>query len=247
MKAIVLAAGFATRMFPLTRDRAKPLLDVGGRPVIDWLASRLEALPAVDELIVVTNDRFHADFEAWAATHDGRVPLRVLNDGTRNDSDKLGAIGDLALAVNSIEDRDAPLVVAAGDNLIHFDLAPFAERFEGESERPLLLVREIKGEVPPGRYSEVVLDGVGGVASFREKPADPKSPLFAICLYFLPANVRADLDDYLAQDSNHDAPGYWLQWLSGRRSLGAARLAGEWHDIGNLETLERARIAFARQ
>jgi glucose-1-phosphate thymidylyltransferase len=247
MKAIVLAAGFATRMYPLTRDRAKPLLEVGGRPVIEWLLQRLVALPEVDEVVVVANGRFHADFDAWAARLDVRVPVRVLNDGAQDDDSKLGAIGDLALAVDALEERAAPLLVAAGDNLIGFDLAPYAARFAARPERPLLLVREIEGDIPPRRYNEVVLDGEGGISSFREKPDDPQSPLASICLYFLPGDVRADLATYLEEEANHDAPGYLMQWLHGRRPLAAAALGEGWYDIGNLETLERARRAYAER
>lgn len=247
MKAIVLAAGFATRMFPLTRDRAKPLLDVGGKPVIGWLVDRIVALPEVDELIVVANGRFHADFEAWAAGLDLRVPVRVLNDGAVDDDTKLGAIGDLNLAVQSLADPHAPLLVAAGDNLIEFDLTPYAEQFAARPDHTLLLVREIEGEIPPRRYNEVVLDEDGRVQSFREKPDDPQSPLASICLYFFPGDVRKALEEYLAQDTNHDAPGYFVQWLHGVRPLAAARLDGGWHDIGNLETLEHARQAHAER
>lgn len=247
MKAIVLAAGFATRMYPLTRDRAKPLLDIGGRPVIEWLVRQLVALPEIDEVVVVANGRFHADFEAWAARLDVGVPVRVLNDGALSDDTKLGAIGDLAVAVDALEDRTEPLLVAAGDNLIGFDLAPYAARFAARPDRPLLLVREIEGDIPPNRYNEIVLDEDGGVRSFREKPDDPQSPLASICLYFLPGDVRADLAIYLDEETNHDAPGYLMQWLHRRRPLAAAPLGEGWHDIGNLETLERARRAYAER
>jgi len=247
MKAIVLAAGFATRMYPLTRDRAKPLLGVGGKPVIGRLVDRIVALPEIDEVIVVANGRFHADFEAWAAGLDLRVPVRVLNDGAVDDETKLGALGDLSLAVRSLDDHDAPLLVAAGDNLIEFDLAPYAQLFAARPDRPLLLVREIEGEIPPRRYNEVVLDHAGQVQSFREKPDDPQSPLAAICLYFFPGDVRAALAGYLEEETNHDAPGYFVQWLHTVRPLAAARLDGGWHDIGNLETLERARQAYAER
>lgn len=244
MKAIVLAGGFATRMYPLTRDRAKPLLEVGGRPVIEWLALRLAALDEIDELIVVTNHRFVADFEAWTAGFEAGVPVRVIDDGAREEAEKRGAIGDLGLAIASIPDVDAPLVVAAGDNLVDFDLAPYAARFLERPDRPLLLAREVPGEVPPRRYNELILAEDGSVRSFREKPDDPRSALSAICLYFLPADVRADLERYLAEETNCDAPGYLIAWLHRRRPLAAARLAGGWHDVGDLETLEHARAAY---
>lgn len=247
MKAIVLAAGFATRMYPLTRDRAKPLLDVGGRPVIEWLVQKLAALQEVDEVVVVANGRFHHAFEVWAESLELGVPVRVLNDGAQDDDTKLGAIGDLALAVEALGDSSAPLLVAAGDNLVGFDLEPYAALFAESPDRPLLLVREIEGQIPPRRYNEVVLGEDGSVLSFREKPDDPKSPLASICLYFLPGDVREDLALYLSEETNHDAPGYLMQWLHGRRPMAAAPLGGGWHDIGNLETLESARRAYAER
>lgn len=243
MKAIVLAAGFATRMFPLTRDRAKPLLDVGGKPVIGWLTDRLLALPEVNELIVVANGKFHGDFEAWAQGMNARVPVKVINDHSTDDTNKLGAIGDMALALQEI-DGDEPFVIAAGDNLIDFDLAPYAAAFAEEKERGLLLVRKIEGEIPPRRYNEVTLTDSGDVASFREKPDDPQSPLASICLYFLPAGVKDDIATYLAENDNHDAPGYLIEWLHTRRSFAARPLEGGWHDIGNLQTLEDARRTY---
>ncbi len=246
MRAVLLAAGFATRMYPLTRDRAKPLLEVGGRTVIDWLMERVAALPFVDELVVVVNGRFRDDFEAWARKRVLSIPLRIVDDGAQDEPEKLGALGDLRLAWHSLPDDGDPLLVAAADNLVHFDLLPFAEAFGRHPESPLLLVREIQGEIPPRRYNEVVLGEGGRVLSFREKPADPHSPLAAICLYFLPGDVRGDLEAYLSADTNHDAPGYFIEWLVKRRAVWAAQLDGAaWFDIGNLETLERARVEFS--
>lgn len=246
MKAIVLAAGFATRLHPLTLDRAKPLLDVGGRAVLSWLLDRVLALPQIDEVLVVTNDRFHRQFEAWRDGYEARVPVRLLNDGTRSDADKRGALGDLALALEELVNREDDVLVVAGDNLVEFDLAPHARRFS-ELRRPLLLVREIEGQVPPRRYGEVTVDGDGYVTGFREKPERPLSQLVSTCVFFLPAGARHLLLDYLASGASHDAPGHFFEWLHGRQRVAAARLTGGFHDIGNLESLEQAREAFARR
>ncbi len=243
MKAIVLAAGFATRLHPLTRDRAKPLLDVGGRPVLSWLLDRILALSEIDEVLVVTNDLFHHQFAAWRDGYDARVPVQLLNDGARSDADKRGAVGDLALAFDALADRRADLLVVAGDNLVEFDLAPHARRFS-ELRRPLLLVREIEGPVPPRRYGEVTVDADGNITGFREKPEQPRSELAATCLYFLPAGTLELLAEYLAGGGHHDAPGYFFEWLLGRERVIASRLTGAFYDIGNLESLERARKAF---
>lgn len=246
MKAILLAAGFATRMFPLTRDRAKPLLEVAGRPVLSHILERVRALPEVDEVLVVTNGKFEADFHAWAKALPDGAPVRILGDGSTDDTNKLGAIGDIRLVLEDLErrgDSDAPWMVVAGDNLFDFDLAPHAQRFFERGETQLLL-REIQGEVPPATYNEVVMGEGGRVLSFREKPADPKSNLACLCLYFFPGAIRARLQEYLTEGGHPDAPGYFIEWLATREPVRAHRFQGRWFDIGSLTTLEDARREF---
>ena len=244
MNVIILAAGYATRMYPLTRTQPKPLLDVAGRPVLSRLMDRVLTIDGVRHAVLVTNDRFCGHFEAWAASYEGTVPVTVVNDGSTHEDDRLGALKDLALAWDALPESDDGVVVVGGDNLIGFDLAPFAARCV-DSEQPLLLVREIEGTVPPGTYSEVCLDDDGTVTSFREKPDDPRSNLSAICMYFFTPDIRLELDAYFADGSEPDAPGHFLSWLFSRRTLQAARFEGAWFDIGSLETLAAARTAFA--
>ena len=244
MKAVLLAAGFATRLHPLTLDRAKPLLEVGGRPVISRLLERVLAIEGLDEVVVVANDRFAEQFEAWAAGLQVPVPLRLLNDGARDETTRLGAVGDLALALEALSDDGSALFVAAADNLTEVDLAACARRFEQDPSRPLLLVRTIPGRVPPGRYSEVRLAADGSVERLREKPARPETSLSAVGLYFLPGAARAWVNQYLAGGGNPDAPGHFLEWLSQRMRMAALPLEGAWHDIGNHESLAAARAAY---
>lgn len=248
MHVIVLAAGFATRLYPLTKNQAKPLLEVGGRPVLGWLLDAAFAIPGVKSCVIVSNARFAADFERFCATRKDSIPITVVNDGATEEHGKLGAVGDLDLALQHVPEG-SPVLVAAGDNLIDFALEGFAANFAQDPSRPMLLVREIPGEVPPGRYSEVVLGdaastGTRAVESFREKPADPRSNLSAVGLYFLPADVRDDVRRYLDGGGEPDAPGHFFQDLCLRRPMLAAPLAGGWHDIGNHETLAQARAAF---
>ena len=243
MKVVVLAAGFATRLYPLTRNCPKPLLDIAGKPVLTRLLDRVLALKDVDEVVVVTNDRFQETFAGWAADYRTSVPLQVLSDGTDTNENRLGAVADMALGMEFLADHDAPVLVVAGDNLIDFDLGPYAERF-GQEQRTLLLVREVPLPVPPARFSEVSVAENGTISDFREKPDDPKSNLSAVCLYFFPGSIRRELAQYASENHNLDAPGYFLEWLHGHHPMGAAPITGPFHDIGNLETLERAREAF---
>ena len=245
MKIIVLAAGYATRLFPLTKNRAKPLLDVGGRPVLSWIMDRVLTIPKIEEVVVVSNRRFVDQYRDWAREFAGGIPIRILDDGSISDDDKLGATGDLAFAFDSIEEADEYLVIG-GDNLIDFDLAPFARRFRESDRHPMLLVRKIEGELAPARYNEITLDDDGEVTRFREKPLDPQSPLSSLCLYFFPRELPTWIRSFLAGGGDPDAPGYFIEWLSKETRLEVARCDGIYFDIGGFDTLEAARSVFAR-
>ncbi|MEW6072300.1 MAG: sugar phosphate nucleotidyltransferase [Planctomycetota bacterium] len=244
MKAVVLAAGYATRLGALGDSGAKALLEVGGRPVLDHLVDRLRPLAGLAELVLVTNDRFHADFVRWAGARDRPFPVRLVNDGTRANAERRGGIADLALAVaEALRDGPTDLLVAAGDNLLGFDLAEFAAAF-GRLGRPLVLARRLPDAVPPRRHGEIVAGADGRILSFREKPDDPRSPLAAACVYAFPAAVREHLAAYLAAGGDRDAPGHFLAWLVARTPVHVHVAPAPIHDIGDPASLAAARQAF---
>jgi len=243
MKALILAAGYGTRLHPLTRDLPKALLDVGGRTVLDRLVDQVKVIPGLDEIVLVTNDRFLEQFNSWAAEFGGPTPVRVISDGSTTNETRLGAIADIHLVLGNEECTDDDWLIVAGDNLVAYDLAPHFERFRS-IEKPLLMVRRIEGEVPAKRYSEVTTDEEGMILTFREKPETPVSDLSATCCYFFPPQLRDWCQQYLEEGGNPDAPGYFLEWLHSRVSLAAARISGTWFDIGDVESLETARAAF---
>ena len=242
MKAVLLAAGYATRLHPLTRDRAKPLLEVGGRPILSHILERVLELPGLSEVVVVGNAKFSGQLRAWAEGAACPVPLRILDDGSRDDAGKLGASGDLAFALREVPLAGEDLVVAAGDNLLGGDLRPLQAAFLA-TRRPTLVVREEEPRRGPSPYNEVTLQG-DRVVGFVEKPARQTRPLSAIALYFYPPEIEGFLRRYLAEGGNPDAPGYFVEWLVGRTDVRAVRYAGDWFDIGSLETLEAARARF---
>ena len=243
MKAYLLAAGYATRMYPLTRDRPKPLLEVAGRPILAHILDRVRVLEGLSEVVLIANDRFIEPFEAFAAELDLGVPVRVLNNGSRDDDDKLGAIGDLAFALREVPVGNEDWLVAAGDNLLAFDLGVLQRAFRDGGGAPLLAVRRVPID-GPSNYNEVTLDPDGRVVGFREKPQDPQSPLAAIALYFLPPRAAALLPAYLDAGGNPDAPGHFIAWLVEQVEVRAEPLPGDWFDIGSLEGLEHARSHF---
>ncbi|MEO0478060.1 MAG: sugar phosphate nucleotidyltransferase [Planctomycetota bacterium] len=248
MKLCLLAAGFAKRMYPLTRDRAKPLLEVGGSPMLSRLLEQALATGAIDEAAVVLASRFEQEFEAWKSTLD--VPITLLANGAHEDSEARGAVADLALLLRECFPNGSPdgYLVMAGDNLLRFDLAEPLAMFREASSTPLLSVRPVPEPIPPGKYSEVVVDQeTREVLSFREKPQDPESPWSAIGFYFLPPDLPELVGTYLEQGGEADAPGHFLVWLCQERRCRAWGVPNEgWFDVGSLEGLEEARAIAAR-
>lgn len=246
IRAVFLAAGFATRLYPLTRNHAKPLLEVGGEAMLTRLLRQVRTCDAVSDGVVVTNARFHSDFVEWRDGLEGDWPLELIDDGADDNQTRLGAIRDLALALDACSDADLDgYLVLACDNLLdlELELGPMVDAF-ASSGRGQLLVREVPEPVPAGRYSEVVLEG-RQVRSFREKPIDPRSNLSAIAVYLLPRQLPELVRRYLAEGGPGDAPGHFLAWLSDVEQLEGSRLAGRWFDIGSAEDLARARAHFA--
>ena len=240
MKVVLLCAGFATRMYPLTRDLPKPLLEVAGAPILGHLIARTAGLPGVDEIVVVGNRRFHAPLRAFVDGARCAVPIRLLDDGSTDESNRLGALGDLAFAAREIPLGGHDALVAAGDNLVLFDLAALARAF-AKRRAPQLAVRHAHADARRSLYGEVTLGPGGRVARFREKPPDPESDLAAIALYFFPAATWPLLERYLAEGGNRDAPGHFIAWLVRETEVFAEPIAGPWWDIGDLGSLAEAR------
>jgi glucose-1-phosphate thymidylyltransferase len=247
VKALILAAGYATRLYPLTLDRPKPLLEVGGRPILDRLLDRLAPIGQLDGVHVVTNAKFAAHFRDWAAAFEpARPDLRpaIVDDGTTDDETKLGAIGDLALALDRAELGDDDLIVAAGDNLFSDDLDGFA-RMGLERNAPVEAVYDVGDLEQIKRYSSIVLDGDDRIVAFEEKPEHPQSTLAGIALYFYPRSVLPLVHTYLAEGNNPDQPGHLVAWLYPQLPVYAWRVPGRWFDIGSKETLAAADRAFS--
>lgn len=245
LRAVFLAAGFATRLWPLTRDRAKPLLEVGGEPMLTRLVRQVAATGRVREGIVVTNRRFHRDFLAWREElgAGAGLELELIDDGAGADDERLGAVADLGLALERTRFREpvSGWVVLAGDNLLDFELAPAVERFL-ETGAAQLLTRRLAGPPPPRKYNEVLLDG-RRVRSFREKPERSRSELAAIAVYVLPPELPALVAEHLARGGPRDAPGHLIEHLVGRVPFEAVPVGGRWFDVGDRDDLEAARTA----
>ncbi|MFL5931999.1 MAG: nucleotidyltransferase family protein [Gaiellaceae bacterium] len=239
MEAVVLAAGYATRLRPLTNRVAKPLLPLAGRPMLDYLADKIDEVGDVQAIHVVTNSRFAADFEAWASSRSGRVPVLVHDDGTTSNSDRLGAIGDLRFVIDrgGLENED--LLVVAGDNLFDFSLEEYVAfwRSRGGSA---VGVHDVGDLDLARRYGIVELDDSDRVVSLVEKPERPSGTLASIAAYLFPAEHAALVRQYLEEGNAPDQPGRFVVWLYPRVPVHGYRFRGDWLDIGDREQLLEA-------
>jgi glucose-1-phosphate thymidylyltransferase len=232
MKAVVLAGGYATRLWPITKHRPKMFLPVGEATVIDQIFEDLETDDRIDEVYVSTNERFADDFRDHIEDSPFEKPTLSVEDTTGED-EKFGVMGALAQLVDR-ENVDDDLVVIAGDNLISFDVSEFVDFF-AEKDAPTIAAYDVGSLERAKSYGLVNLDG-DEVIDFQEKPDDPKSTLVSIACYAYPKEVVSDIDTYLNEDGNPDEPGWFVQWLQSRQSVYAFTFEGAWFDIGTPES-----------
>ena len=232
MKAVVLAGGYATRLWPITKDRPKMFLPVGDRTVIDGIFEDLEADDRVDEVFVSTNERFAGEFESYIEDSDFSKPTLSVEE-TVDEDEKFGVVGALAQLVDR-EGVEDDLVVVAGDNLIGFDIAEFLDFFKSKGNTALAAY-DVGSKERAKSYGLVTLEG-DQVVGFQEKPDNPKSTLVSIACYAFPADTLDLLETYLSDGENPDEPGWFIQWLQDRGTVSAFTFDDAWYDIGTAES-----------
>ena len=246
MNALILAAGYATRLYPLTLNKAKPLLEVVGKPIIEWVADQLMPIQSLETVYVVTNQKFAADFSTWAREYrskDDHPDITVVDDGTSADSEKRGAIGDIHFVLHTKNISGSDLLVVAGDNLFSEPLTEFAEF--SAPRRAALGVYDVKSLDLARKYNQLRTNSVGILTDFEEKPANPSSTICGIALYYYGREALQLLDLYIQEGNNPDQPGLFVQWLYKRLDVFTFPVRGLWSDIGSRETLEEANSLFA--
>jgi glucose-1-phosphate thymidylyltransferase len=237
VKAIVLAAGYATRLRPLTDTYAKPLLPVGGRPMLDWICDKIAEVGEIDRVHVVTNSHYAADFRRWAERRDG---TEIHDDGTRTNEDRLGAIGDIAFAVDRAGLGGDDLLVVAGDNLFDYSLADYVAFWRTKGVASCLALYDTRDRELAKQYGVVDVRDDDRVVGLVEKPDDPASTLCATATYLIHREHVPLVRRYLAEGHSPDAPGSFFVWLYSREPVYGYRFPGEWFDIGNAQQLLEA-------
>ncbi|MSR77408.1 MAG: nucleotidyltransferase family protein [Candidatus Omnitrophica bacterium] len=246
MKVILLCAGYATRLYPLTKDRPKALLPIQDRAILDWILDYLKPVQDIDGIYVVTNHRFAEAFGDWASAASYPWPIRVVDDGTTTNENRLGAVGDLQFTLTSQGIQNEDLLVVAGDNLFDFDVKSFVTFGKTKRPYPAIAMYDVENRELAKQYGLVLCGPDSQVSQFLEKPQDPPTTMASCGLYWLPKETCVLLDKYLSGGHNPDQPGHYMRWLAETHRLYAVSLKGCWFDIGDLQSYQKANEVYQK-
>lgn len=236
MKCIILAAGYATRLYPLTENFPKPLLKVGDKTILDWLVDDIDGASLVDEYIVISNHKFAHHFEEWAATKTQKIS--VVDDGTSTNETRLGAVCDIQFAIDQLG-LDDDMLVIAGDNVLDFSLQRFV-RYADEKKTSCVMRYFEPNDERLHKCGVLELDG-DRILGMEEKPAEPKSHWCCPPFYFYTRENAKWVKRAIEGGCGVDAPGSFIAWLSGQTTVHAMEMPGRRYDIGNLQSYEQVQ------
>lgn len=240
MKCLILAAGYATRLYPLTENFPKPLLKVGEKTILDWLLDDVDSTGRIDRYIVVTNHKFAPHFSAWAAKHP--LPITVVDDGTDSNETRLGAVRDIQFAIDALA-LDDDLLILAGDNVLDFSLASFL-RYAQEKNSSCTM-RYYEADMACLRKSGVSEIGEDErLLSLEEKPEEPKSNWCTPPFYFYTKDDVGRIRDAIADGCGVDAPGSLVSWMCRHSVLHSMEMPGSRYDIGDLESYKQVQASY---
>ena len=228
MKCIILAAGYATRLYPLTENFPKPLLEVGNKPILDWLIEDLDSV--IEEFIVVTNHKFYDHFLKWSK---GKK-VKVIDDGTTSNEKRLGAVNDIKLALDFLS-LNEDCMVMAGDNMLDFSLKGFVEFFKEKDSSCVMCHEENKLEALQ-KTAVITIDNNNLITSYEEKPKEPKGNLAVPPFYIYKSKDLDRISEALDNGCGYDAPGSFAAWLSKQTDMYAYKMSGKRYDIGDLNS-----------
>ena len=246
MKALILAAGYATRLYPLTKQYPKPLLEVKGKPIIDYIINKLKPVSAIDEIYIVTNSKFIFNFRKWAKSIKCLKKITLVDDLTKNNQDRLGAIGDINFVIKRQKVKD-DLLVIGGDNLFSGSLKGLLDFSKKNIPAASIGLFRLKQKKDACRYGVVKLDNQKRVINFQEKPAKPESNMVAMCLYYIPKVYLSLIEEYVrGKNKKADATGSYIAWLKDKIDVYGYVFSGSWFDIGDYKYLNAAKNNFAQ-
>ncbi|MFH1655410.1 MAG: nucleotidyltransferase family protein [Candidatus Omnitrophota bacterium] len=240
MKALILAAGYGTRLYPLTERIPKPLIEVSNKPIINYILEKLDPVENLDEVLIVTNNKFYAKFKDWADKLHGNfknINLTIINDGTKSPEDRLGAIGDINFVIENGALGNKDILVIGGDNLFDFGLDSFIKTARKNSPGATIGLYDIKNKKEATRFGVLAINQDNKIISFEEKPKDPRSSLIATCLYYFPKQTFSLFKEYIKDTGNNDTTGGYISWLYKKIAVYGYVFDGMWEDIGHIDSL----------
>ena len=244
MIALILAAGYGTRLYPLAKETPKALLPVGEKPILQYLLEKVCALDSPPrEILLVSNHRYAGKFQSWFQGSGLKIPWSVLDDGSTSEENRLGSMGDLAFAINSRGLKE-DLLVLGSDNLFRDGLQGFAEFACRKGPTVTVGVYELENRAEASRYGVLVVDPTGRIREFKEKPPKPSSALVSTAIYFFPHPSLNWVLQYLHSQQSADTLGKFIQWLITRCPVFAYRFRGRWFDIGDIGSYTKAQESF---
>ncbi|MCL1935689.1 MAG: nucleotidyltransferase family protein [Defluviitaleaceae bacterium] len=237
MKAIILAAGYATRLYPLTKNKPKSLLEISNIPIITYIVEKVNELEVINELYIITNELFFKDFINWKKNIKSRLKIEIINDGTNSLENKLGAIGDLNFCINK-KNINEDILVIAGDNFFDFSLINFYN-FYNTNKKDSVLIGELENKELLNQFGVAVVEN-NKIIDLVEKPKFPKSNIVVYAIYFYTQETVKLISEYLKNGNNPDAPGNFVSWLYKIKDVLAYKIEGECFDIGTFESYNDA-------
>ncbi len=239
MKCIILAAGYATRLYPLTENFPKPLLPVGKSTIIDLLIDDLAQNTKIDEFIVISNHKFYNHFADWKNKKSNAYKITVLDDGTVTNETRLGAVKDILLALETLSITD-DVMVMAGDNVPDFSLAGFVE-FAVNKNASCVMCHTENDPTKQQKTAIITIDNDNRITSYEEKPKCPKGDLAVPPFYIYKNGDIKRIKEALDDGCGYDAPGSFAAWLSGKTNMYAWEMTGKRYDVGDRESYEKVK------
>ena len=244
MKVLILAAGYGTRLYSLIKDTPKALLEINEKPLINYILDRIVDLSGLNEVILVTNDKFYSIFKAWAQKQEEFPhPIKVVNDGTKTPEGRLGSIGDIEFALKQEKVNDDVLVIGS-DNLFDYNIDDYVKFAQKKSPAVSIGLYDIGDPSEATLFGVVMLGKDEKVTSFEEKPQKPQSTLVAMCFYYLPKDSLGLVGDYLLESGKSDTAGDYIRWLVESDGVYGFKFVGKWYDIGSIEAYKEAQEKF---